>query len=178
MIHQIKPLLVAPAFNGASCHPEMERWVPCNEQPCAIDGEWTLWSGWSPCSAACGDGTQERIRDIAVAAEYGGIECQGESKETMDCQAIPCPVDCEVTDWADADGATCSTSCGGGTIKQERTITVEADHSGEACPTELERQEPCNTLPCPANGGASCEAPLEEWRACNEENCPVDCVWD
>ena len=57
MIHQIKPLLVAPAFNGASCHPEMERWVPCNEQPCAIDCEWTLWSGWSPCSAACGDGT-------------------------------------------------------------------------------------------------------------------------
>ena len=39
--------------------------------------------------------TQERIRDIAVAAEYGGIECQGESKETMDCQAIPCPVDGE-----------------------------------------------------------------------------------
>ena len=28
---------------------------------------------------------------------------------------------------------------------------VEADHSGEACPTELERQEPCNTLPCPVD---------------------------
>ena len=45
--------------------------------------------------AVAGVGTQERIRDIAVAAEYGGIECQGESKEMMDCQAIPCPVDGE-----------------------------------------------------------------------------------
>ena len=35
------------------------------------------------------------------------------------------PLRVQVTDWADADGATCSTSCGGGTIKQERTITVE-----------------------------------------------------
>ena len=51
--------LLGTAFteNGFRGHKGFRGQVPCNEQPCAIDGEWTLWSGWSPCSAACGDGT-------------------------------------------------------------------------------------------------------------------------
>merc|ERR1719253_1026151 len=55
--------------------------------------------------------------------------------------------DCEVTDWA-ADE--CSATCGGGTQKLKRAVSVHPV------------------------GGAECP-PLEMSRACSEDECPVDC---
>ncbi|MBU38166.1 MAG: hypothetical protein CMA59_01430, partial [Euryarchaeota archaeon] len=221
--HQVKAIIVAPQFNGASCHPDQERWIACNEQPCAVNCEWTAFSGWSPCSSACGDGTSERTRTVAVYAAHGGVECSGESREMQDCTSVPCPIDgvwgewsdwgtcdeqcgvgqhfrtrspetahayggvpvegpateyqecqdkpcpidCEVSGWSVASGASCSVSCGGGVIEETRSVTTEAAHEGEACPTEMSRDMPCNELPCPVD----CE--LSDWAAIS--SCSVTC---
>jgi len=56
--------------------------------------------------------------------------------------------DCEVTDWSPEE---CSVSCGGGTQKLTRAVSVHPV------------------------GGAVCP-PLEMTRKCNEDDCPIDCV--
>jgi len=58
----------------------------------------------------------------------------------------PAPVDCVVSEWG--DWSECTETCGGGTQKKTRTITVEPKGNGASCPTPLEQTEDCNTEPC------------------------------
>jgi len=60
------------------------------------------------------------------------------------------PVDC-VGDWQLVAFATCTETCGGGTIKEEFVISQEAENGGKACehtPFEARDILPCNTQPC------------------------------
>ena len=60
-------------------------------------------------------------------------------------------VNCEYDEWKDKDNATCSRSCGGGTIKQIRTKTI-AENSAGTCDNKFEQEAPCNTeVLCPGN---------------------------
>lgn len=56
-------------------------------------------------------------------------------------------LDCAVSDWLNI--SLCSASCGGGLVRQAREILAEASEGGSGCPDELERELPCNELPCP-----------------------------
>ena len=56
-----------------------------------VDGGWSE-PEWSECSATCGGGTQTRTRTCTnPAPAHGGLDCQGESTETQDCNTLPCP---------------------------------------------------------------------------------------
>ena len=58
----------------------------------AVDGEWSDWKDWSPCSTTCGAGTQERERTCTEPRPaFGGKDCAGVSRERKSCQGIPCP---------------------------------------------------------------------------------------
>jgi len=112
-------------------------------------------------------------------------------------------VDCAVSDWVVAE---CTKTCGGGTRRLRRTITVAPD-GGAACPP-LEAEEECNSQPCPVDcrlgswsGWSSCSARCgggvrqrsrhiktpakhggepcertEEAEACNMQSCNRNCV--
>ncbi|XP_070558813.1 adhesion G protein-coupled receptor B3-like isoform X2 [Ptychodera flava] len=54
-------------------------------------GEWTGWTVWSSCEAACAGGNQTRER-FCVASD----ECEGESFQYQSCNEDPCP-------WADQE---------------------------------------------------------------------------
>ena len=57
-----------------------------------IDGGWSKWSSWHPCSQECGGGFQMRTRSCdAPKPKYGGAQCRGSYYQTMSCNAEHCP---------------------------------------------------------------------------------------
>eukprot|EP00121_Abeoforma_whisleri_P015434 Awhi_evm1s14222 len=134
---------------------------PCdaNSQDCqticctnSIDGEWTQWSPYDPCSASCGGGKQTRERTCTnPSPANGGKSCVGESAEEKTCNTDACviPRDGGWTQWSPYNP--CSASCGGGKQTRERTCTN----------------------PSPANGGKNCVGESSEEKACNTDACVV-----
>merc|ERR1712154_604299 len=88
----------SPEFGGDDCTvdgssaSETQR---CNENPCPIDGGFSDWDEWSPCTVECGGGDQTRNRrcDNPVP-EFGGLECVGDFSECQRCNMDPCPSQC------------------------------------------------------------------------------------
>lgn len=61
----------------------------------AVDGEWTEWRDWEPCSRTCGTGTQQRLRSCTrPRPAFGGRDCVGNSRETKTCETRACPGKC------------------------------------------------------------------------------------
>merc|ERR1740127_1080 len=64
---------------GTKCLP-LAAMRSCNNQPCPVDCSLAAWSGWSKCSADCGGGVQQRLREVHRAMRYGGKPCGGTSQ--------------------------------------------------------------------------------------------------
>lgn len=58
----------------------------------SVNGGYSRWEEWGPCSSSCGQGLQERIR-LCNNPEptNGGRSCSGPSVETRKCQTGLCP---------------------------------------------------------------------------------------
>lgn len=141
-------------YGGIEC-PVTED-AACNEGECPIDcvGE---WSGYDACSTTCNTGFQTKTFNVSVPAQHGGQDCRfgADQLETQDCNDgldDVCAIHCE-GDWSGYDK--CSVSCGGGVQNKTFSVSVEANHKGDACPH--------------GDGDLS---PQE----CNNDGCPVDCV--
>ena len=82
-----------PSENGGTtCHGDDIQFITCNSQHCPVDGNWSLWSIWSSCSATCGVGVQERKRQcINPVAQFGGKDCNGLATDTRNCNMQDCP---------------------------------------------------------------------------------------
>merc|ERR1740130_2146833 len=114
---------------GAKCLP-LAAIKKCNLQPCPVDCKVSTWSGWSKCSAECGGGVQQRLREVKRAMKYGGKPC-GETSETKACNGQSCEADCELGTWTRWGG--CSKDCDGGTRKRAKFVAKQAEGSGK-CP--------------------------------------------
>lgn len=56
-----------------------------------VDGGWSKWQKWSPCSAKCDKGTRYRMRSCSRPEPEGvGQECIGEHIQTNICYVEPC----------------------------------------------------------------------------------------
>jgi len=73
--------------------------------------------------------------------------------------AVPCSVDCQLTEWVNV--GSCSLACGGGKQTQTRTITANAQGSGVAC-GQLVQTIDCNMQPCESQNH-DCQG---SWSAC------------
>ena len=52
----------------------------------SVDGGWSDWSEWTPCSESCG-GIQERSRSCtSPEPSFGGKPCEGEAEEAHECE--------------------------------------------------------------------------------------------
>eukprot|EP01004_Peranema_trichophorum_P007321 NODE_60_length_4100_cov_55.328640_g50_i0.p1 GENE.NODE_60_length_4100_cov_55.328640_g50_i0~~NODE_60_length_4100_cov_55.328640_g50_i0.p1 ORF type:complete len:1365 (-),score=567.13 NODE_60_length_4100_cov_55.328640_g50_i0:5-3496(-) len=198
-----RTVTVASAGSGASCPPLSET-QPCNLSSCSVDCVMGDWSSWSECDATCGGGKQSRTRTVLVQPVGEGRVC-GNTFESANCNTNPCPVNCELTEWA--SWSKCDQSCGGGKSQRTRGVEVEPANGGDACPS-TQQTNVCNTNPCPIdctvsswgvwsscsvscgggsrtrtrvvsvqaqNGGASCPS-TSATESCNTNACPVDCV--
>jgi hypothetical protein len=137
---------------GAKCLP-LAAMRSCNDQPCPVDCKLSTWSGWSKCSADCGGGVSQRLREVKRAMKYGGAPC-GETSEAKSCNAQACEKDCDLSPWT--KWSTCSKDCDGGTKKRQKFIKAEAEGAGK-CADEwsLKRLQyaKCNMKRCALEPG-------------------------
>merc|ERR1719262_485956 len=132
---------------GAKCLP-LEAMRSCNQQPCPVDCHLKIWSGWSKCSAECGGGVQQRLREVKRAMAHGGKPC-GATSETKACNAQACEKDCELSSWT--KWFACSKDCDGGTKKRQKFIKKVAQGEGKCAGTwSLKRLQykACNMKRC------------------------------
>lgn len=56
-----------------------------------VDGGWSEWKKWTPCSALCDRGVRYRMRSCSrPEPEEFGQTCSGEYVQTSDCHVEPC----------------------------------------------------------------------------------------
>lgn len=58
-----------------------------------VNGNFTLWTGWSVCSKSCGFGIRTRYRNCTNPPPlFGGSDCLGELHQVKECEnATVCP---------------------------------------------------------------------------------------
>jgi hypothetical protein len=132
---------------GAKCLP-LAALRSCNNKPCPVDCKLATWSGWSKCSAECGGGVTQRVRDVKVAMKHGGDPC-GETSETKACNTQGCEQDCMLASWT--SWSKCSKDCDGGTKKRQKFVFKQAQGAGK-CPgawsSKRLQYDTCNTHRC------------------------------
>jgi len=134
---------------GTKCLP-LSAMKKCNLHPCPIDCELSAWSGWSKCSAECGGGVEQRLREVKRAMRYGGKAC-GSTSETRACHVDACEKDCVLSKWT--RWSKCSKDCDGGTNKRQRFIKEAAQGSGKCADKwskERLQYKKCNMQRCAA----------------------------
>jgi len=78
---------------GGRCEGVSYGQIKCHLRECdtlPVHCEWDEWI-YGACSVTCGGGTQWNTRVVAVAAENGGEQCQGDDLEIESCNTEACP---------------------------------------------------------------------------------------
>merc|ERR1719440_2522804 len=70
----IRREVVSAAQLGAKCLPLAAK-RGCNLHNCPINCITEPWTGWTTCSAECGEGVQQRSRKVVQAMAFGGTTC-------------------------------------------------------------------------------------------------------
>jgi hypothetical protein len=156
---------IAMANGGVECEGATDETRDCELQSCPVDCSFAEWGEWSECTEQCGKGETSRTRAVATPTQFGGATCDGEYFEVEECEIVPCPVDCAVSEWEAAGD--CSVSCGGGTKPESRSIQTPDQFSGEPCPTDLTRSVVCGTDECPI------DCVMSSW--IDDGSCSVTC---
>ncbi|XP_061594740.1 hemicentin-1 [Cololabis saira] len=143
-----------PAFDGLQCEGTDTQSQVCMERPCPVNGKWSSWMSWGPCSLSCGGGTRQRTRLCASPAPlHGGRKCEGNDVHIDFCNSDACPISGNWGSWS--SWGICSKTCNGGQMRRYRT---------------------CDN-PRPAYGGRACAGADAQMQRCSTANCPVDGNW-
>lgn len=145
-----------PRYGGRNCSHLGRKFefAECNVGYCPIDGGYTTWSEFSPCTHSCGTGSMKRYRScINPRPAYNGRNCSwiGKSEEIRSCNTNVCP---EYSQWSEFSN--CSKSCAGGLRVRTRFCkTASADFGFVDCAPLGASTETrsCNIFPCPLHGG-------------------------
>jgi len=132
---------------GAKCLP-LAAMRSCNNHPCPVDCKLATWSEWSKCSADCGGGIEQRLREVKRAMKYGGNPC-GPTSETRACNNQACEKDCELSGWT--KWSACSKDCDGGTRKRQKFVSKVPEGSGkcaDAWSVKRLQYKECNMKRC------------------------------
>ncbi|XP_038060587.1 sushi, von Willebrand factor type A, EGF and pentraxin domain-containing protein 1-like [Patiria miniata] len=111
--------LLNPCLNNGMCQSDLFGFrcqcpVGYTGRVCAnqiVDGQWSVWMSWSPCSKTCGTGSQLRFRSCDnPEPQNGGAQCLGAFYQSEECNTDRCPtcpvlrsplrgfIDCNETD--------------------------------------------------------------------------------
>jgi hypothetical protein len=150
----VRSILTHPD-KGTKCLP-LEEVKHCNMESCPVDCVVSSWSEWSSCTAECGGGDRQRLKEVHTAAAHGGKEC-GEVQEVVACHTQSCDPDCELEPWT--GWSLCSKDCDGGTRHRVRYVETEAKGEG-TCPDSKDEErlqyKECNMHACLTEGAHDC----------------------
>ena len=151
-----------PSYGGRDCEslgPNSDT-VSCDTlRPCPVHGNYSEWSGFSPCEKTCGNSSKFRRRFCAnPEPSFGGNNCSllGKDFEQVPCYETPCPVHGNFSEWSEF--SRCSRTCGNSTKERYRNCSRPAPmHGGNNCSSlgpNIEVRN-CSLSPCPVNGNYS-----------------------
>ena len=87
-----RSLLVKPENGGISCNTNSES-EPCNSMSCDRDCTLEDWESWTPCSVACGTGSQTKVKHVLIPTRGFGkcpIENDAERFAERQCNVQSC----------------------------------------------------------------------------------------
>ncbi|XP_053398910.1 SCO-spondin-like isoform X2 [Mercenaria mercenaria] len=144
-----------PKYGGAMCEgPKAEKQNCDTGIACPIDGQWSAWTDFAPCSAKCGTGKTRRFRLCNNPVPmHGGKDCIGSPVDEQHCDTYKiCPIDGGWSKWTKY--STCNADCGRGLQGRTRACIDPAPQYGGAYCVGLDREErECDTgISCPVHG--------------------------
>ncbi|XP_026747378.1 uncharacterized protein LOC113508497 [Trichoplusia ni] len=78
---------------GTHCRGQHDQLEVCENSVCCLDGGWSGWGSWGPCSKTCGAGRRSRTRTCTrPIPQGGGAACVGPRTEVGTCHLVPCDV--------------------------------------------------------------------------------------
>ncbi|XP_044183076.1 coadhesin-like isoform X2 [Acropora millepora] len=125
----------------------------CQLVPAAVNGAWSQWSQYGPCTHACLGKAKRTRKCTDPAPVFGGSACEGINKEEKICNDCVGIVNGGWSGWG--VWSQCSATCN---------------------PGQRSRQRSCNN-PSPRNGGANCKGSPIESKPCQVQFCPVQGGW-
>jgi hypothetical protein len=154
-----RTIMTTAANNGTAC-PSLRDDMPCSiectpDVDCVVSG----YGQWSNCQVAtpdpacamppntpraCGNGVMTRTRSVVRQPLGNGLRCPTTYTKNDTC-SVQCSVNCAVSEWS--EWSTCSRTCGSGTQRRTRTVTVSQQFCGTACP-QLGDQRSCFLQTC------------------------------
>ncbi|XP_063154493.1 hemicentin-1 [Candoia aspera] len=149
---------------GRPCEGNAVESIVCNIRPCPVNGAWSSWLSWGPCSKTCGKGTQNRIRLCNnPPPSFDGSHCDGPDVQMQVCNDRDCPVNGKWASWS--SWSACTMSCGGGTQQRTRDCSDPApENGGHKCEGNDLQVDFCNTDLCPTHGNWG---PWSNWGTCS-----------
>ncbi|XP_066996940.2 semaphorin 5c [Anabrus simplex] len=125
------------------------------------DDVWSEWSNWSPCSAECGGGQQNRTR----VCEAKPANCEGLSRMSRQCNLHKCKA--EWSCWTEWSG--CSVTCGQGIRQRTRKCVIANNRAqiGSGCDGSPVSEEPCEMTSCESLRGWES---WSVWSLCDHNN--------
>ncbi|XP_056407686.1 SCO-spondin-like [Hyla sarda] len=166
----------------------------CTFSSCPVDGGFTQWTPWSPCSVTCGGlGNMTRSRDCAdPVPANGGRDCEGPRVDIKYCQTVECgdviepTMETSIEPTASGTGkelgswtqwTPCSKSCSDTRYPAVKTRSRFCP-SGGNCTGEMFQETICNLPQCLGPDFPSCDSddcrdrnctwnPWSEWSECS-----------
>ncbi|XP_053377847.1 SCO-spondin-like isoform X2 [Mercenaria mercenaria] len=153
-----------PAPYGKNCSGSYVDTQTCKNDTCPVDGTWSDWSDYSPCTKSCGWGISTRMRqcEFLPLGSPQGNNCTGNYSQSIFCNTTECPQDAVWTDWS--KWTDCSAACGGGNQTRDRQCKWPSNVHGNDCSGDSMETKACNTDLCPVDGVWS---EWFEWTACS-----------
>ncbi|ESN90657.1 hypothetical protein HELRODRAFT_189937 [Helobdella robusta] len=173
----------APENGGKKCFGGNDEVIECNDGPCPVNGSWSAWSGWSECSEECNVGYKERIKSCTDPPEMnGGITCQGQGHERVECTLKECAEPYLWTHWS--HWSACSASCDGGLQWRKRkcqstsSFSPSSSSSSSSFSSSFSSSSSSSSSSLPSSSMlTTCKGPALEFMKCNLEHCLIESFW-